>query len=158
MSFSSVSNGLEQLFGTVPGLKTIERGDEVRVGARGSVVPEPEQTPLLRITRGPERERPWTHDGDYDRRTPYTCELYDYARDLTTAADNFADLAEDVRRQVRNPRCLEGVADTPTTRVINTSLLPLRMTGRAPRALSKAKDQTLLHERFVVEVREGIRS
>lgn len=159
MSYASVQNALVQQFQRVPGLTTVQRGDELRLGKRGSVVPNPGETPAVRIQlgyvrgAGRGRERPVTHSGAYWRTTPYQVELWATVDDEVVQADGFQALADALQQTVRTNRTLSGAADTATEKLLRAQVV---VADPLPRPFAHTNGKSYLRHSFSVEAVEEI--
>jgi hypothetical protein len=123
MSYDSVPAALKTIYQSLtkpdlsPLLKTVERGDEQRLGPPSSVFPEADVTPLLRINRGKSRER-GLGQTTRQRWTPYIVELWDFlnAEDPDTSTTAFANFSEFLQDVIRDNPQLGGLADTDSLR------------------------------------------
>lgn len=158
MTYSSVSSALMSLFSMNPSLTSVKRGDQFRLGLKGSVTPTPDLTPLVLINRTfRERgvEKGVALSGTRHRWSPHVIDVWDYLADPVDDADTFQNLVESLQQLVRQHRQLDGTADTATT-----SVLQIRVVGDmpSPRPLGVNNGRSLMHTTFRIEAWEEVRS
>jgi hypothetical protein len=155
MTFASVAEALVPRFAAVPGVRTVQRADQLNLEQPGSVLPQPDDCPLVRIERSRRqgRETGWELAGMRQRHTFIDCDLWASVTDPVGQADGIQNTAEALQQAAVAGKNLGGQADTPTTRLLRltvTSAMPAaRALGRAQRGLLRASFQLDAWEEIV---------